>query len=293
MRLGEELIEPREFERTEFCADWCKQVGIYHMIGGTAPIRDGLAVAVGVHRPQNTRGFTETDKRVFALLMTNVVRACQLADKIGTLERRVALSFDILSDLKVGLLILDARGRLLHLNAVAQRLMRSSRWITYAGGVVRPIHPADANSFAQRVADAADPAGSPFHKTQGAMTLQDPVDGKLAVTITPFRSQGMDLGIAEPAVAVVFGDPDGVSRIQLDEISRVLSLTAAEARLAAIIASGHSLVEAAKALGISANTAKTQLKSIFAKTGCQRQADLVALVIGHPLLRLGHEQSPK
>jgi hypothetical protein len=41
--------------------------------------------------------------------------------------------------------------------------------------------------------------------------------------------------------------------------------------------------EAAADLGIAIPTARTQLKSIFAKTGVQRQAELVAKIMATPL----------
>ena len=36
---GGEMVGYREFEKTEFCADWSSRVGIYHIIGGFTPIR--------------------------------------------------------------------------------------------------------------------------------------------------------------------------------------------------------------------------------------------------------------
>ena len=48
--------------------------------------------------------------------------------------------------------------------------------------------------------------------------------------------------------------------------------------LAAALASGRSLVEAADTLGIAHNTARAHLRSIFAKTGARRQSQLVHLL---------------
>jgi DNA-binding CsgD family transcriptional regulator len=56
------------------------------------------------------------------------------------------------------------------------------------------------------------------------------------------------------------------------------NLSAAEARLAAIIAEGRTPDEAAKQLGIARETARNQLKAVFAKTGTHRQGELVALL---------------
>ncbi len=51
-----------------------------------------------------------------------------------------------------------------------------------------------------------------------------------------------------------------------------------EAAIAAALASGRSIDEFAASQRISLNTARTHLKSIFAKTGTRRQAQLVALL---------------
>jgi DNA-binding CsgD family transcriptional regulator len=55
-------------------------------------------------------------------------------------------------------------------------------------------------------------------------------------------------------------------------------LSTAEARLAARLATGEALESASEVLGIAKETARNQLKSIFAKTGVHRQSELVALV---------------
>jgi DNA-binding CsgD family transcriptional regulator len=57
-------------------------------------------------------------------------------------------------------------------------------------------------------------------------------------------------------------------------------LTPAEAQIALGIADGETLAAIAEARGVSVSTARTQLKSVFAKTGTHRQAELVALLVG-------------
>jgi DNA-binding CsgD family transcriptional regulator len=56
-------------------------------------------------------------------------------------------------------------------------------------------------------------------------------------------------------------------------------ITRAEARLASMLADGISLEEVAEALLVSIQTVRSQLKSVFAKTGVTRQAELVALLL--------------
>ena len=61
-------------------------------------------------------------------------------------------------------------------------------------------------------------------------------------------------------------------------LAKIFGLTPAEAKLACIIARGASPDIAARELKISRETARNQLKSVFAKTGTHRQSALVALL---------------
>jgi DNA-binding CsgD family transcriptional regulator len=62
-------------------------------------------------------------------------------------------------------------------------------------------------------------------------------------------------------------------------------LTPAEARLALQLVAGETLRSAAAKLGISYETARTHLKTVFNKTGTCRQAELV-IVLATALPRL-------
>ena len=61
-------------------------------------------------------------------------------------------------------------------------------------------------------------------------------------------------------------------------LSIVFGLTPAEARLASALGEGQDLNAAAAAFGVTRQTVRSQLKTIFAKTGAHRQAELVARV---------------
>lgn len=60
---------------------------------------------------------------------------------------------------------------------------------------------------------------------------------------------------------------------------KTFRLTPSEAKLASIIARGAAPDAAAQELKISRETARNQLKSVFAKTGTHRQGELIALLL--------------
>ena len=62
-------------------------------------------------------------------------------------------------------------------------------------------------------------------------------------------------------------------------LSATFCLTYAEARMAGRLAAGLSVAEIASEFNVSIATLRTQLSSVFDKTGTRRQADLVRLLL--------------
>lgn len=69
------------------------------------------------------------------------------------------------------------------------------------------------------------------------------------------------------------------------QLMGLFGLSAAEARLARALCHGDSLEEYAIDQGLKLPTVKTQLRSVFAKTGTERQASLIRLFSGIPVVR--------
>jgi DNA-binding CsgD family transcriptional regulator len=114
--------------------------------------------------------------------------------------------------------------------------------------------------------------------------LRDPLDANLPVLVAPFRASGLDLA-PEPLVAVILSDPDD-AKFSAEAVARIFGLTPPEGRLVAALATGQSLAGYARRAAISVNTAKSQLRSVFAKTETSSQSALVGAVLAHPVLRL-------
>lgn len=76
-------------------------------------------------------------------------------------------------------------------------------------------------------------------------------------------------------VALMFHDPERKSLPSQQVLSEVYGLTRAEARVAGFVLEGLTVIEMAATLGVSADTVKFHLKSIFSKVGVRRQSELV------------------
>ena len=70
----------------------------------------------------------------------------------------------------------------------------------------------------------------------------------------------------------------GLGQPTANRLQRLFGLTADEAKLALEMMRGLRLREAAEALGIEMPMARSQMVSIFVKTGTQHQSELVAFL---------------
>lgn len=85
------------------------------------------------------------------------------------------------------------------------------------------------------------------------------------------------------AALVLLGDPRGPERRDAAEMLQMFGLTAAEARLGALVGVGLGAREAAVELKISEHTARSTLKTVYDKLGIRKQSEL-----GHLVARLQH-----
>ena len=99
----------------------------------------------------------------------------------------------------------------------------------------------------------------------------------LLVEAMPVTAFGSDL-FGSGSVVLLLTDLTAPLRPEATQLCAAFHLTVAEAKIAAKVASGMGVDGAAASLGLSRETARTQLKAVFAKTNTRRQAELAALV---------------
>jgi DNA-binding CsgD family transcriptional regulator len=77
---------------------------------------------------------------------------------------------------------------------------------------------------------------------------------------------------------LVFCDGPDTQALNPVELSRLFGFSPRESALAQALMNGQPLANAAGSLGVSHETVRSQLKSLFAKTDTNRQAELTAVL---------------
>ena len=98
----------------------------------------------------------------------------------------------------------------------------------------------------------------------------------LRVTIRPYSEPGLS---DRSAVYLFLVDPAHWHAPEPQLLMGMFGLTLSEARLAAALVDGLSLEEAAQLCNLTLNSARTYLKTIFAKVGVSRQSELLRTIL--------------
>jgi DNA-binding CsgD family transcriptional regulator len=170
------------------------------------------------------------------------------------------------------------------MNRAAEQLLAEDGTLQAGPDGLLAERTAECARLKQLVAQATDASAGGEVAPSGVLTVSRRNDSPLQLLVTPVR--GFDLDASHPVRAIVFaGDPAQGGRPSNDTMRILFGLTPAECRLAMLLADGHRLTAITEMIGVSRNTVKSQLSSIYGKTGTSRQAQLMRLLLQLPATR--------
>lgn len=214
--------------------------------------------------------FTNAEAAYAATVARHLARIVSLALQVR--EAGVSATLEVLESLRYAAVVLDIAGEVTRLNDAARGLL--GRGLTIHRGRMLALDHASNTRLKTLISCALSPAGASATSRPILIPCED--NTGIIVTATPLTAHAasyfatgrllLTLKLTIPA------SPDPT------ELKALFGLTTAEARLAERMSSGCDLGTAAGIIGIGRETARTQLRSVFAKTGVRRQAELTALL---------------
>jgi DNA-binding CsgD family transcriptional regulator len=190
----------------------------------------------------------------------------------------------LLDRLPQAVVLVDPRGTVARLNERAAAIVAQGDGLMIHHGVLRCARPADTAALHRLIGEVAQRdeygdgtmrCGLPIHRAVGRRPLT------ALVTALCCRNA---LQNGETVIVVLVNDPEHAPALDVQMLRDWYDLTPAEARVAMLLASGLRVEEIVERLGTGANTVRTHLKSIFAKTDTRRQGELIRLLLSNPML---------
>lgn len=185
----------------------------------------------------------------------------------------------------VFVIVLTPQGRVLDCDRRGERFLRSGRVLHLCRGCLACT---DASRQA-RLAAALHDAALAGRTSSVLLQAPEAPERRFSVTLTPLRcrlSTNASGALAESTDLLCLVAPLDHQRIATArQLMDLFGLSGAEARLARALCHGDSAESYASEQGLRLPTVRTQLSAVFKKTGTSRQAALVRLIAGIPVVR--------
>lgn len=245
-----------------------------------ATIGDRPMAGMMIFRREGGRPIGEADLALLDRLVPHLQRAYAMHCRLVEAKHQERALREVLDRFPSGVMLLDKDGRVVLSNRSADLIVSRDDGIRLDAGRPRLAEPQQDRSFQQLLAEAVQTRAERGRSYGKTLSIVRPSGRRsLAAMVGPLLAPPPETDLREAAAVLFITDPDG-SQISTTEVLQGLyDLTRAEAELLRLLAEGRSLEEVAQQRGITMNTARGQLKQVFAKTDTRRQGELVRLVL--------------
>lgn len=221
---------------------------------------------------RDKRDFTKRDNELlFAIVpyLRSVLRSFIVLERART---DAMLAGNAIQRLSYGWLTLDATGRVLETSDNGRDILENS------GSLHRDQQGFLKGSSAQQGREIRDAiktlATTDNAKPRAIVVSREPW---LDILLVPAGREAVSAKSVPAVIAYVHGD-NSLSVDRCEQLTQLFGLSPSEARLALALGRGMSITEAAGALNLTVESARTYSKKIYAKMGARGHSDLVLFI---------------
>lgn len=271
-----DVMTREEMDRDPIYTKLLRPSGFGWSCGTIMPIPNGDLLVFDFNRSMDLGPFDRRELDILDGYRPHLARAGLLAARLQL--ARLGAASAIMTALGLPGAIVAPRNRVLAANPLLEGL--SSQIQIHAADRLRLRHKPSDDILAEAFAGIDHGGGIrsvPVPATEDAPAL--------VVHLIPIRRQAHDIFANASALFVATPLTTPVAP-HIGLLCGLFDLTPAEDRIARAIVEGHSVESSAAELSVSQETVRSQLKSVMAKTGTTRQAELVGLLVGTTSFRL-------
>jgi DNA-binding CsgD family transcriptional regulator/PAS domain-containing protein len=281
MVVTERLLDIPDLERSPFYNEFLLPVDAPHVMPAWLHKKPNKAVCLSLQGTRQRGAFDRSDVRALQQqLLPHIARALEIRDRLAAAQIRTAALEHTLERFNCGLAVLDDTGRVLEANLITEQLLQAGEgvWRT-STGLLKLREPADGELKGWLK------SGVPPAKSNGLLCVQRRDTLPLSLLLTPLPRARTTWLSDDPRWLMLLFDRTRRIGAASELLERDLGISAREAQVATRLFEGFSPLDIAHQLRVSLETVRTQLKSIFRKTGTSSQAELLRLIALGPAVR--------
>lgn len=261
------LVPERLFESGRLFNEWIRPIGddTFHGLG--AVFDAGSVVGeIGIHRARRQGAFAEEQRQRLEALLPALRQMVIIRQRLTHAQGLVATSAAALDACGLTVLIVNAKGGLIHANQAGEDLLASGDAMRVRNGKLSGSDHRGDTALGQAL-DMVTGLG-----TGQTVAMTGRSGRRYGLTLNPILANG-----TRQVVILVHGHSQGDSDRAV-RASVMFGLTVTEAKVASLIAEGRSAKDIAQIRGISVLTVRDQIKSIMQKMGVHRQSEIAAVL---------------
>jgi DNA-binding CsgD family transcriptional regulator len=280
LRLGPALASERwtsdwavlgsSYRHSAYYNDFMKRHDNHAVLVAPLAVGESHTALLALQRSVRQGAFPAVPDELLVEVLPHLARAVKLHFATHDLRQQADFAAAALHRMPTPVMVVDSDAHMVLANRAGEHLLRTSKLLGVNGHRVaaRLQDPPLQNAIREATAPGrAQPAWLRLAATAG--------EEALLLVVTPMSASSPHGRAWQRPLAVIMASRSGAAARKVDGILRELfNLTAAEARVAAAIAEGHSPAEIADRHDIAVLTVRGQLKSVYSKMGVRRQAEL-------------------
>jgi DNA-binding CsgD family transcriptional regulator len=268
---AEQMLPYDQLVKTEFYTDFLVPAGLSSAVGVTIVRNEGRSFLLSILTSDRESERTHVAAELLTRLAPHLHRVFKYYQNRSfnrfSKEAR-GLAFDAID---VGLIIVGDNSRIKSASETAQKIIEHGTCVRTSASGKLHIASHEADTMLQRMLD----------RTSVEPKFASYIVGDAKVTLIHVQKDRFSFFFEGPTVVVILEPHRAQQRIfDIEEFVSMHSLTAAEARALNGLIGGRSADEIAAEAGLSRETIRSQIKSLYAKTNAGSQIELIRMIAG-------------
>lgn len=269
-----------QFYQTEFFNDWAGEQDIHHGICGTVFQMDNQKVQLLVQRTKGQGFYSRAVVEQINQFLPHFRQALRGQYLQASLRQNTHID-NLTRQGRYPFLLLDAQYQLVYCSPGLETLLHSLD-ISLLGNRISIADQYKAQELQKALQEVMTKANSLLSCERQLIFKRQQLP-PVNCFIAPLYAGARQTFWQMPAQLVIyFYDRSQQLYVNQKKLMALFELTEAEAKVCALVAKGYELHQIAELESRSLHTIRTQLKSIFSKTHCSKQSQLVSVVLNSP-----------
>jgi len=251
---------------------------LMHLLGGVVTVDERNHCFMALWREADQSPFSEPEEEALRALIGYFPRAIDVNMRFINIFNEHQNTKLVLDQAPRGIIILGQNGQPTYQNLEAIRILDKKDGLAANDSRITIDDDNASKKISVFLEQIHTTTPSQFSAHRLSTVVQRKSGGapyKLIMHALPFKPSQAMLNTSQGLAVLLIYDPDTLIDLNAGLLHNFYNLTQAEASLAKSLFVGNSLPEASDRLGISINTTRTQLRSIFKKVGVHSQAALM------------------